>query len=477
MGIEAGTRHKVTVRHADVRAWVKTAQPRDEMRAGKGLYLRMTADGAHWIFRYASPATGKQVRAWLWADDPGGLLPFPAATLEEAERRAAKLRSLVLDGIDPVLRAEQERAAAEAAQAAAEAARIKMVTVRGLFERWRELELVSRTTPGGERMGRRDSGALVLAQCERHVFPVIGDMAAADVRRADILRVLDAQLAAGKRRTAQMIFADLRQMFAFALDRELIAADPMATLKKARIVGTGAERDRALSVDEVRELARRLPLARMSPRSVLAVWVTLATGCRVGEVMGATWSDPAEDRAALVAQADAVGAKAGFVDLQARRWYLPDTKSGREHTIHLSDFAADMFGRLHGLRDAGPWVFGNSAGTGPLDTKTFAKQLADRQRDEASRMSNRSKAVDALKLPGGKWTPHDLRRTAASLMAGLGVSGDVIDECLNHQIESRVRRTYIRDRREADQVRAFDALGALLADLAGIQVTTPLQAA
>ena len=48
-------------------------------------------------------------------------------------------------------------------------------------------------------------------------------------------------------------------------------------------------------------------------------------------------------------------------------------------------------------------------------------------------------------------------------MAGLGISGDVIDECLNHMIESRVRRTYIRDRRALEQARAFDALGQMLA--------------
>jgi hypothetical protein len=50
-------------------------------------------------------------------------------------------------------------------------------------------------------------------------------------------------------------------------------------------------------------------------------------------------------------------------------------------------------------------------------------------------------------------------------MAMLGVSGDVIDEALNHLIASKVRRTYIRDRREAEQVRAFDALGDLLSRL------------
>ena len=39
------------------------------------------------------------------------------------------------------------------------------------------------------------------------------------------------------------------------------------------------------------------------------------------------------------------------------------------------------------------------------------------------------------------------------------MSSDVIDECLNHVIESRVRRTYIRNRRPEQQARAFDASG------------------
>ena len=56
-------------------------------------------------------------------------------------------------------------------------------------------------------------------------------------------------------------------------------------------------------------------------------------------------------------------------------------------------------------------------------------------------------------------------------MAALGVSGDVIDECLNHVIESRVRRTYIRDRRIAQQRQAFDALGKFLDGL--VQSSSP----
>ena len=55
------------------------------------------------------------------------------------------------------------------------------------------------------------------------------------------------------------------------------------------------------------------------------------------------------------------------------------------------------------------------------------------------------------------------------MMAGMGISGDVIDECLNHMIESRVRRTYIRDRRFSEQQKAFDALGRRLSGLLTIE--------
>ena len=39
------------------------------------------------------------------------------------------------------------------------------------------------------------------------------------------------------------------------------------------------------------------------------------------------------------------------------------------------------------------------------------------------RMSGRSKHTNSLSLAGGKWTAHDLRRTAATMMAEMGISG------------------------------------------------------
>ena len=50
---------------------------------------------------------------------------------------------------------------------------------------------------------------------------------------------------------------------------------------------------------------------------------------------------------------------------------------------------------------------------------------------------------DALKLCGGQWRPHDLRRTGASAMAELGALPDVIEKCLDHTEESMRKRMYL----------------------------------
>jgi len=211
-----------------------------------------------------------------------------------------------------------------------------------------------------------------------------------------------------------------------------------------------------------------LPGSGLPPRFIAGVWLILATGARVGELLGAAWADSAASADDLRAAVDRSGSKLGFVDLDRSTWYLPETKNQRDHTIHLSAFAAAQFRCLLGQREAGtalPWVFPSANGKGPIDVKSLGKQLSDRQRVTQRRLRGRTKATSALLLSGGRWTAHDLRRTSATLMASLGISGDVIDECLNHMIESRMRRTYIRDRRAVDQARAFDALGKLLESL------------
>lgn len=447
----------------------------------------------HATWRYRIGGKTREVRIGTWREVGGMSLK---ALRDQRDKLATELRS----GVDPIerkaadkLRADAEQAAAMAelrqrleAAKAAEMAQQRRLTVRDLFERWSSTQLQPRIRANGKRTGRKDGGQYVREQFERHVFPKIGDMAAGDVRKADLLAVLDAQTSAGKMRTANVLLADLKQMFDFAADRDLTAGNPLFTTKKAKVGGASVARDRVLSDDEVKALARAVPTAKMQPRSAAAIWLTLATAVRVGELMGVVWAAdlPGAGRArqaridALQAMADAEGVKLGFVDLESRTWHLPDTKNQRDHTIHLSDYAIEQLRVLGGLRELlkdstdgalSPWVFPATDNHRPVCIKSFGKQLADRQREPEQRMSGRSKATTSLMLAGGKWTAHDLRRTAATIMARCGFSSDVVNECLNHMQSDRMARVYIQDRRETEQARAFDALGAHLARLISSQ--------
>jgi integrase len=431
-----------------VKAYVTAGDPAKALHDGGGLYLRKRDAGAYWYLRLSDPATGAQQWHRMFPDDPAG--HYPHKSLADARDEADKLWRTRSAGQDPRALRRQTIAAENArARMAAEAER-RRLTVRKLFDQWARVELAPHTLADGTRRGRKDGGEYIRQQFERRIFPTLGDVAAADLRKTDVLTVLDDVTAAGKLRTANVLLAALKQMLRFALAREIIERNPLDTITKRDAGGKEAERDRTLNDGEIKALAAALPKANMHARSVTALWLILATGARVGETMGARWAD---------------------VDLTAKTWHLPETKNGRDHTIHLSAFALEQFMALAELKendkDGQPlaWVFPNTAGDGPVCVKSFGKQLADRQRPPERRMKGRSKRTDSLALDGGRWTAHDLRRTAATVMASLGISGDVIDECLNHVIESRVRRTYIRDRRPAEQARAFDALGQRLAAL------------
>lgn len=435
--------------------WITEDGPR-----GTGRFLgRITPRGERaFYFRYTT-SNGSRDTLSVGVYDPKGRAGLK---LSDARAKADQWSKLYQSGIKDLRghfaqaeadRLQNEATARKQAELAAKQTELEQqrrLTIRQLFERWAATELTPNVLANGKRSGRKDGGQYSRAQFERRIFPVLGEVAAVDVRKADLLAILDAVKAEGKLRTCNVLLTDLKQMFHFALAREIVDRNPLDTITKRQAGGAETERERVLSADEVVALARQLPKANMGLRSVCAVWLTLATGCRVGELMNAQWQ---------------------HIDLDKRTWHLPDTKNQRPHTIHLSKFSVQQFQQLATVRVLTPeglpcpWVFPNTNGSNALDIKTFGKQLSDRQRPLEKRLSNRTAATQSLSLPGGKWTAHDLRRTAATTMASLGISSDVIDECLNHMIQSRVTRIYIRDRRESEQIKAFDGLGRRLAAL------------
>lgn len=77
-----------------------------------------------------------------------------------------------------------------------------------------------------------------------------------------------------------------------------------------------------------------------------------------------------------------------------------------------------------------------------------------RTRKLQNRVENNSLAV------GDKeWTPHDLRRTGATMMQKLKISREIINLCQNHVIGSKVDRVYLLDDYANEKREAWNKLG------------------
>lgn len=403
-------------------------------RCGSGVPL--------FYFRYSHLGAEPIVRIGAYARDGDGVASF---TLAQAAERANELRRLrvLYPDLKQHLAAEQsvlaERQSAELLalqtarvkqeqQAALAAARL---TVRQLFDRWHKAALVA----------RKDGGAEALRSFNKDVFPKIGDLAAGDVSRTMIADLLDAVVTErGVPQIARHLLSDLRQMFTFAVRRELIAVDPTYLLKKSEF-GEKVERDRTLSTAELSSLATQLLTSGLGDEVQRFIWLTLALGTRCEEL---------------------TQVKLASINIRERTMLLYQTKNRTDFQVALSDFAITLLEPLMALARVmgSQYLFPATFTNGAINKKTFTKLIADRQRPGKSALTGRTPLVDALVLTGGRWTPHDLRRTCATWMVQYcDVSEVVANYCLNHMPADHMARVYIRAEYGARMRAAWQALG------------------
>ncbi len=427
------TDRQMSTRPSDKDIWINESAPK-----GHGRFTaRIMPSGERlFYFRYTD-SQGKRNRLPLGGYDAHGV---NGLTLKEARAKAGEYSRLYQSGIldlrehmeSELIKAEAQRQADLRALQAINQEAAERATVNDLFERWARVDLIN----------RKDGGKEARRMYEKDIRPIIGHLVLTDVRKGHITEVTDALLARGVNRMAKVIFSLMRQMFRFAVDRDLLENDPTANIRKARIGGKDVERDRVLTEAEITQLAAQMPGARMTHLAEAAIWIALSTCCRIGELLEARWE---------------------HVDLKNGTWLLPNPKNKRPHTIFLSEFTIAQFQRIQAQTGDLPWVYPNHEANGPVCSKTVTKQIGDRQRDpEKGPMSGRSKYCEALRLPGGKWTPHDLRRTGATMMTIMGVLPEVAERCLNHTEENKVKRIYQRYSYEKEMRDAWALLGERL---------------
>lgn len=364
---------------------------------------------------------------------------WPKNSLADIRSQCREIKSDLANGIDPIesrksekleRKLEQvqqiERQRQELQHLAIEAANRR--TFSDAVDQWEKLELAR----------RKDKGQETRRALQKDILPVLGATPLIDVKRALLVAVLDDVVARGARTMANHLFADLRQFFTFAIARDWVEVHPLMGLTKEKIGGRQKERERYLSEEEIVDLKHRLPTANLLRSTELAAWILLSTCCRIGEISKARWSD---------------------VDLDRAEWRIPaaNSKNAKEHTVFLSDFALTQLEELESITGSTDWCLPSRDEKGHICPKSVAKQIKDRVRDAP--LKGRSKASGALLLAGGAWTPHDLRRTGATMMGELGVMGEVIDRCLNHVEGNKLKRTYQRHELKGEQREAWRLLG------------------
>ncbi len=401
---------------------------------GNGLYLRVRAGSQPktWLFRYTKSGRTKKIQIGT----------HPDISLKQARKLALGLAAEHQGGLDPAQERTRRQNEKKAAQIALQA-QANRETIAGLYARWSELELKT----------RKDSGAEVKRAFAKDVLPVLGKIYVADLTKADVLKVIDGILGRNSNRMAKIVFALIRQMLRFAIDREIITCDPTTSIRKSKIGGKTTERERVLTDQEILALKRQLPQSGLKEETQIAVWIALATCCRVGELLKAKWSD---------------------VNLIGQTWQIPkeNSKNAKPHTVWLSPFAIEQFERLGKHQTIGQvpgtigrigphWLFPNRAETSHLDAKTISKQIGDRQRSVKIIYSKRAneKTCQALCLENGAWNMHDLRRTGATLMVANGVLPEVAERCLNHTEQNRLKRIYQRHSYQKEMKAAWESLG------------------
>lgn len=406
----------------------------------KRLALRIRTTGSKvWIYKYmwggkVIPMTIqggslKEIRAQAnmfndWLDigirQPDGTYTktSPKHKLEADEQRAKAEQEAER------IRLERERKEAESRK-----------TVSQLFELWERLGLSDRKAEGVAEIRR---------MFNKDVLPAIGHLYVEDIRKGHIVQILNDIKSRDNERMPEQSLSLIRQMFNFAVEQDIIENEPTATLDKSKWGGNKEPRTRVLSDTEIRKLTELMPESGLSHQAQKAVWIMLSTGCRVGELMAAQWS---------------------HIDLEAGTWTIPaeNSKNGKKHTIYLSSFAASQFRSTETINPS-RWVFPNRSNKNHVDKKTLAKQIGDRQQSLKKRapMKGRSKQTDTLVLGDEKWTPHDLRRTAATIMGELNVRPDVIEKCLNHIEQNKIVKTYQRQTLIPEQQEAWRVLGERL---------------
>jgi integrase len=384
---------------------VKVGPQRSEYRDGhtRGLALRVTPNGIKsWAVLYRRKSDSRKRRCTIGT--------YPEFSLAAARAQAEEIIARVSRGEDPAAQVQ---------------ARNHSLTFEQLAETW----VIRHGRPNKSPRSLYDD----LLMFKREIYPVIGGMKADEVPKRTVIGILDSVAERGARTRSNRVFALVRSVYRWGLAEDLIQFDPTQGIRPRTVE---RPRDRVLLDEEVRILWRDLDDAPMGEEVATIIRLALVTGQRVGEVAG-------------MAKAE--------LDLSSAKpmWTQPSRRKNKERKnkemtrVPLSPLAVKLIRDAVARSGSSPHVFPSPRGT---------SAISDHAATRAISRARPGLGIDHFRV-------QDLRRTAATGMASLGINPHTISHVLDHISVTKgtvtgavyVKYSFDREKREA-----LDTWGAQL---------------
>lgn len=367
----------------NLRAWL-SAGPVD----------RSVGDGLTFVASAASAQQGKG--SWILRFRFGGrqrekvLGRYPDLSLKDARALAHQDRALLQQGTDVAAAKRLDKLKAS-----------DIHNVESLSKAWYERRI----------LGSYKHPEVVERVLRRHIKPVIGKLPVEEIRPVHVDRVLTKIVDAGAPTVANDALRYMVRMFHFAVKRRLIETNPAYGSDMSDAGGAESSRVRWLKRDELITLAHDMKSTPNFGRlNELAVWLLLALCVRKMELLSARWSD---------------------FDLGAGVWHLHSTRTKTQVSIDIP-LAVPVIEWLKELQ-----VFAcGEAHLFPARRRIHLRNgVARKNRFQHISPDTLNVALKKLPLKGVEhFTVHDMRRTARTQMAALGINRFVAERALNHKI-------------------------------------------
>lgn len=362
---------------------LKAADKAYKLSDRDGMYVMVLTTGTI-SFRYNYRINGRQETLVLGSyGGRGGM------ALSEAREKLIEAKKGLAAGKSPARQKAREK---------------QRVVSAGTFGEWAEMWLKKHTMAESTRDMRR-------SVYERELAPKYGRQKMEEVTHEDLRTLCDQIVERGAPATAVHVREIVLMVYRYANERGCQHENPADKVRPSSIARF-QPKDRALAPEEISLAYQYLERVSTVPTNKLAVKLLLLTLVRKSELSDATWDE---------------------FNFTNAVWIIPGERMKRRnpHIVYLSSQVLDILIALKTCAGGSRYV---------LPSRYDAdKPISKATLNQVTTLTYLAAQKDGKPL--GKFGPHDLRRTASTLLHEAGYNSDWIEKCLAHE-QKGVRAVY-----------------------------------